>query len=277
VFATLLRLRFDATELATVATASLACLALAAVISFLVLRLTRLPLRIYLSVLIFPNSGNMGMPLCLFAFGDAGLGLAVASFAVLATAQFTIGPAIAAGGLDLRQVARTPLLYAVALALLLQALGAELPRWAANTTTLMGNCAVPLMLLSLGVALSRLRAAGIRRALAMSAMRLGLGFAVGLVVATGPRGRDSGSGDSRERHASSGFQLSLGSALQYCAGSGRRPGAGLDGAVLRHSALIAAVPNVRAQPDGANSANSQVRASPETLTSRGLALSTIRS
>ena len=78
--------------------------------------------------LIFPNSGNMGMPLCLFAFGDAGLGLAVVFFAVLATAQFTLGPAIAAGGLDLRQMARTPLFYAVALALLLQALGVELPR-----------------------------------------------------------------------------------------------------------------------------------------------------
>ena len=48
----------------------------------------------------------------------------------------------------------------------------------------MGNCAVPLMLLSLGVALSRLRVAGIGRALAMSALRLGLGFAVGLAVAT---------------------------------------------------------------------------------------------
>ena len=75
VFATLLRLRFEAAELATVATASLACLALAAGIAFLVLRLSRLSLRIYLPALIFPNSGNMGMPLCLFAFGEAGLGL----------------------------------------------------------------------------------------------------------------------------------------------------------------------------------------------------------
>ena len=184
VFATLLRLRFEAAELATIAAASLACLTLTAAIAFAILRLSRLSLRIYLPALIFPNSGNMGMPLCLFAFGEAGLGLAVVFFAVLAVAQFTLGPAIAAGRLDLRQMLRTPLVHAVALALLLQALGLDLPRWAANTTKLLGDCAVPLMLLSLGVALARLRIAGMGRAGAVSALRLGLGFGVGLVVAS---------------------------------------------------------------------------------------------
>ena len=77
----------------------------------------------------------------------------------------------------------TPLVHAVALALLLQAFGIDLPRWAANTTNLLGDCAVPLMLLSLGVALARLRIAGMGRALAMSALRLGLGFGVGVLVA----------------------------------------------------------------------------------------------
>ena len=184
VFATLLRLRFEATELATIAGASLACLTLAAAAAFAILRLSGQSLRIYLPALIFPNSGNMGMPLCLFAFGEAGLGLAVVFFAVLAVAQFTLGPAIAAGRLDLGQMARTPLVHAVALALLLQALGLELPRWAANTTKLLGDCAVPLMLLSLGVALASLRVTGLGRAVAMSTLRLVLGFAVGLTVAT---------------------------------------------------------------------------------------------
>ncbi len=184
VFATLLRLRFEATELAIVAGASVLCLTLSAAIAFLILRLSGLSQRIYLPALIFPNSGNMGMPLCLFAFGETGLGLAVVFFAVLAVAQFTLGPAIAAGRLDLRQMLRTPLVHAVALALLLQALGVDLPRWAANTTMLLGDCAVPLMLVSLGVALASLRIAGIGRALAMSAVRLGMGFTVGLVVAT---------------------------------------------------------------------------------------------
>jgi hypothetical protein len=184
VFATLLRLRFEPAQLAAIAGASLLCLALSAAVAFAVLRTARLSLRVYLPALIFPNSGNMGMPLCLFAFGEAGLGLAVVFFAVLAVAQFTLGPAIAAGRLDLKQMARTPLIWAVALALLLQALGLELPRWAANTTRLLGDCAVPLMLLALGVALAGLRITGLGRVLSLSALRLGMGFAVGLAVAT---------------------------------------------------------------------------------------------
>jgi predicted permease len=143
----------------------------------------RLPLRVYLPALTFPNAGNMGMPLCLFAFGEPGLGLAVMFFATLAVAQFTLGPALAAGRWDPWQALRTPVLHAVALALLLRAAGLDVPRWAANTTSLLGGCAVPLMLVSLGVTLARLRVGGLGRALAMSALRLGLGFCAGLVVA----------------------------------------------------------------------------------------------
>ena len=55
VFATLLRLRFEAAELATIAGASLACLALCAVVAFAILRLRGHSLRVYLPALIFVN------------------------------------------------------------------------------------------------------------------------------------------------------------------------------------------------------------------------------
>jgi predicted permease len=183
VFATLSRMRFAPGALATMSLAAFGCMALAALAAVPPLLAFRLPLRVYLPALSFPNAGNMGMPLCLFAFGELGLGLAVAFFATLAVLQFTLGPEIAAGRADPKQVLRTPVLYAVAVTLAFRAAGLEMPRWLANTTTLLGDCAVPLMLLSLGVALSRLRLVGIRRAMAVSALRLGLGFAAGLVVA----------------------------------------------------------------------------------------------
>jgi hypothetical protein len=182
VFATLARLRFAGGEILTMALASLACMALAAAVAAPALLAFRLPLRVYLPALTFPNAGNMGMPLCLFAFGETGLGLAVIFFATLAVVQFTLGPAIASGRPDPAQMLRTPVVHAVVLALLLQGMDLGVPRWVENTTMLLGNCAVPLMLVSLGVALARLRVAGLGRALALSAMRLGLGFGVGLAV-----------------------------------------------------------------------------------------------
>jgi predicted permease len=111
-------------------------------------------------------------------------------FTTMAIGQFTLGPAVAAGKFNLRQVIRTPVLYSVAAALTVLGTGITMPLWISNTTTLLGNCAVPLMLFSLGVALARLRFGGTTRAIVMSALRLILGIAAGYGVswATGLEG-----------------------------------------------------------------------------------------
>jgi predicted permease len=67
-------------------------------------------------------------------------------FTTMAIGQFTLGPAVAAGKFNLRQVIRTPVLYSVAAALTVLGTGITMPLWISNTTTLLGNCAVPLML-----------------------------------------------------------------------------------------------------------------------------------
>ena len=64
-----------------------------------VLKVMGLPMHSYLPAVVFSNSGNMGLPLALFAFGDSGLALAVVYFAFSATLQFTAGMSIAAGTL----------------------------------------------------------------------------------------------------------------------------------------------------------------------------------
>lgn len=183
VFSALTRLRLSPDAMAEMAAAAAACMALTALASVPVLLAARLPLRVYVPAMAFPNAGNLGLPLCLFAFGEAGLGLAVLFYAVMSVGQFTLGPALAAGRFDLGQMVRTPTIYAVALAVAIQLTGLPLPAWIGNTTTLLGNCAVPLMLFSLGVALSNLQLSGAVRALSMSAFRLSAGFAMGLLVA----------------------------------------------------------------------------------------------
>jgi predicted permease len=69
----------------------------------------------------------VGLPVCLFAFGNEGIGLPMMYFAVPSAGQFTIGPAIAAGRLDLRGLLKIPLIYAVSAALFVVALGLMLP------------------------------------------------------------------------------------------------------------------------------------------------------
>src|SRR5690606_948031 len=67
-------------------------LVICASIGALVLRLLGKPLRSYLPPVAFGNAGNLGLPLCLFAFGEEGLGLAIGIYLVGSVAQFLIGP-----------------------------------------------------------------------------------------------------------------------------------------------------------------------------------------
>ena len=127
----------------------------------------------------FPNAGNMGLPLCLFAFGERGLALAIVFFTVGSTLQFTVGVGIAAGSADPRRLLRLPLIYAVIAALVVVATGLRVPDWIANTADLIGGLTIPLMLLALGVSLARLRIASLKRSLALSLVRLFGGFAIG--------------------------------------------------------------------------------------------------
>jgi predicted permease len=130
----------------------------------------------------------MGLPLCLFAFGEPGLALAIVFFAVSSMLQFTVGVGIAAGSADPRRLLRLPLIYAVAAALAVMATGAPVPAWLANTAELIGGLTIPLMLFALGVSLARLQIGSLRRSLALSLVRIlggvalgfGIGWALGL-------------------------------------------------------------------------------------------------
>lgn len=182
VFSALTGARIAGEQLGVMAAASIACIVIPGLIGYPILRAARIPWRVYLPALSFPNSGNLGLPICFFAFGQEGLSLGVMFFATMAVGQFTLGPAVAAGKFNLSQLIRTPVLYSVAAALTALGTGITLPLWISNTTTLLGNCAVPLMLFSLGVALARLRFGGTTRAMVMSALRLILGIAAGYGV-----------------------------------------------------------------------------------------------
>ncbi|MCW2248822.1 putative permease [Azospirillum fermentarium] len=183
VFSSLVKAQPGGATLAAMTTAAVATMGLAGLAGWLILKAARVQgVRAYISALSFPNAGNLGLPVCLFAFGEEGLSLAILYFAAMAVAQFTIGPALAAGRFDWRMVLRTPVIYAVAAALLAVRLDMAVPVWIGNTTQLLGGCAVPLMLFSLGVALARLRPAGAGRAAVLSALRLTLGLAAGFGV-----------------------------------------------------------------------------------------------
>lgn len=184
VFSAMTGMTFSGPDVARMAAATVACLVLFAVVGVVLLKAARLPLKVYLPSLLFPNIGNLGLPVCLFAFGQEGLGLAMIYFTLTAIGQFTMGPAIASGKFSPGALLRLPFVYAVIAALAVNATGVAVPKWLSNTTLLAGNLMIPLMLLALGVALAQLKVQSLARSSAMSVVRLVMGAAGGWAVAT---------------------------------------------------------------------------------------------
>jgi malate permease and related proteins len=176
-------LSFEA--LGAMAGATALCVLLFAAIGAAILWAAGLSLRTFLPSISFPNAGNLGLPLSLYAFGPEGLGYAIAYFSISSVANFTLGQMIAAGKANWAALVRQPILYAVVLGVALAYAQVQLPAWAGATITLIGSLTVPLMLLMLGAALGRLKVAAFGRALFISVVRIAMGAAVGISVAAG--------------------------------------------------------------------------------------------
>ena len=183
VVSTLLRVDLSLTDLGLIALASLTLQLSMGLAGFSVLRLFGLPHRPFLPLLMYPNNGNMGLPICLFAFGEAGLALAISYFTVSAVGQFTVGQTIASGHASLLKLLRTPIVWAVFVAVSLIATNSELPLWASNTINLVGQFTIPLMLIALGVSLGRMHTRSLGRSGLLAALRIVGGSALGFAVA----------------------------------------------------------------------------------------------
>ncbi|WP_170398251.1 AEC family transporter [Ruegeria arenilitoris] len=154
-----------------------------AAVFWLIVRGLKLEQRTYLSPLIFGNTGNLGLPLCIFAFGQAGLGYAVIFLSVTALFSFTYGIYLVAGKGAFGKVVREPMVWATLLGALFLWRGWQTPMFLTNTLELLGQMAVPLMLITLGVAVARLTTHRLGQAVWLSFLKLAVCFALGWSVA----------------------------------------------------------------------------------------------
>jgi len=184
IFTALMKTKIDPAALTALTLASVAGYAALTLVFVVVLRALRLEMRTYLAPLIFSNTGNIGLPLALFAFGEAGLGYAVIVFAVMAIWSFTFGVWVVAGGGSPMKALKEPLVWATLLGGLFLWQGWETPRFLTNALDLLGQLAIPLMLITLGVALARLHPAGLGRAFVLSLGKFVVTVAVGWGVGT---------------------------------------------------------------------------------------------
>ena len=183
VFSSLAGMDVERGAMAEMVLATLAALVIFAILGALVLKVVGLPLQSFLAPLIFPNAGNMGLPVCLFAFGQEGLALGVCFYAVAAFSQYSVGIWIWSGRMSGSELLRTPLTWSVVLATAVVAVDIPVPSWIIRTTELLGAFTIPLMQLSLGVSLASFELGAIPRSVGLGLLRLVLGLAVGAGLA----------------------------------------------------------------------------------------------
>ena len=179
---TLSTVDMPARHFSDIAIATLLVVALSLAVFSLLCRLFNWPLRTFLAPLSFPNTGNMGLPLALFAFGDEGLAIALGMFMLMSMVHFSLGVALLSGSSNGRVLFRSPIVYATLISVMLVYTGAALPAWLENTLNSLGGISIPLMLMTLGVSLQRLQVGDALFSTGLAVARLGLGLAVGLLV-----------------------------------------------------------------------------------------------
>jgi len=183
IFTALMKTQIEPQALADLTLASIAAYGAVTVAAYALVKLTRLDVRTYLAPIIFGNTGNLGLPLAMFAFGEVGLSYAVVVFAVMAIWSFTFGVWLVAGGGSLLKVIKEPLVSATLLGALFLWQGWQTPLFLTNTLELIGQMAIPLMLITLGVAVARLSPGQIGQATWISLVKYLLCFALAYVIA----------------------------------------------------------------------------------------------
>ncbi|MCY4063770.1 MAG: AEC family transporter [Chloroflexi bacterium] len=109
------------------------------------------------------NGANFGLSIVSFAFGAEALTYAVIIYIAGSTVAWTLGPYVSSGGAasmlkSIKSVLRTPVVYALALALALKAAGiSDLPPALSRTSQLLADASIPLMLVLLGLQLGGFR------------------------------------------------------------------------------------------------------------------------
>lgn len=173
----------DIGKMAEISAAAAVVLSIMLVLGGVLIRMMRLEISTFLPSLIFPNIGNMGLPLCLFAFGETGLALGLTVFLVIFALQMSLGIVLVAGRGNLTGLLKQPVLWATAIAVILVSTGRSLPVWLDNTTGILGGTTIPLMLITLGVSLAQLKVADWKHSLLFSLIRVIGGFGLAILVA----------------------------------------------------------------------------------------------
>ena len=183
VFVSLMNTQIDHQDLVLISSATFVTYFILMITFWISIKLLKINRRTFLAPLTFGNTGNIGLPIAYFAFGEVGLGYAVIIFSITAILSFSLGIWFVSGGKTSYKALRNePLVISTVLGSLFLTFGWSTPLFLTATLELIAQMAIPLMLITLGVAVSSLKYNDIQAALGFSIFKLFNCLLVGLLV-----------------------------------------------------------------------------------------------
>ena len=129
-----------------------------------------------------PNTGNMGIPICLFAYGSLGMGVAAAISSLVVLLHFTANIFLASKKFDIKIILKSPSTYAVIVAVAFLFFDLTMPKFVLNTVMLLGYAMIVLILMSLGVSLTQMKVFSLKNSLISSIGRVIIGPIIGFII-----------------------------------------------------------------------------------------------
>lgn len=153
VFAVLADRQAPLADYAWLATAAVAVVLGSGVVLWPLATWLKLDMKTFLPPMMFNNSGNMGVPLLVLAFGAEALPAAVVVFIVEMLLHFSVGLYMINPRTPLWRMLRMPIVLASLAGLAVNVSNIGLPDWLLEAMHMLGGVCIPLMLFALGVRL----------------------------------------------------------------------------------------------------------------------------
>lgn len=132
--------------------------------------------RAFVMTGMFRNTGNMGIPLMLLAYGNEQLGAVIVLFVLSNLLHFSVGIRLLAGKSGGLGWLMNPNIWAAILGAVLAPYASQLPNFIGSTVQMMGQVSIPLMLFSLGVRIAQGRITRLALALRINLLYLAAGL-----------------------------------------------------------------------------------------------------
>ncbi len=164
---------------------TLTYLLIMALVGYLLLTLLKQPVRHYLPVIVNPNTGNIGVPVCAALIGTQSVASALVISSVVQISHFTLGIGCYSGKITWHSLIRNMPVLALLFGAIISATDIKPGTAVMHTLDMVGGITIPLMLMQLGNTLSKLKIHNLKNVLkpiSLAFVRVFLGFIVALVV-----------------------------------------------------------------------------------------------